>query len=326
MPRQNGGTGLASSATVVSPSASVKTGVQPIEGKPGSKSAAPPEPTLAPGLYVVATPIGNLGDVTLRAIEVLRQVDLIACEDTRVTAALARRYDLSAERVAYHDHNAERMRPRLLARLAQGARLALVSDAGTPLISDPGFKLVRAAIEAEIAVTAVPGPSAALAALMVAGLPTDRFFFQGFLPAKAGARRRAIEALIAVPGTLVFFETAPRLGATLAELAAVLGDRPAAVARELTKLYEEVRRGGLAALAEHYREHGPPKGEIVVVVGPPQASGRSALDARDLEERLKIALETMSVGAASAAVAAETGRPRRELYALALMLRGKRER
>jgi len=280
---------------------------------------------LPPGLYLVATPIGNLGDITLRALEILRQVDLIACEDTRVTAALSRRYGLDAERTAYHDHNAEHIRPRLLARLSAGARIALVSDAGTPLISDPGFKLVRAAIEAGITVTAIPGASAPLAALMVAGLPTDRFLFQGFLPPKPGARRRTIETLAEVPATLVFFETAPRLVGVLGELAAVLGNRPAAVARELTKLHEEVRRDSLAALAAFYREHGPPKGEIVLVVGPPRAADAAdALDTAALEQRLRVALETMSIREASAAIAAETGRPRREVYALALTLQGKR--
>jgi 16S rRNA (cytidine1402-2'-O)-methyltransferase len=201
----------------------------------------------------------------------------------------------------------------------------LVSDAGTPLISDPGFKLVRAAIEAGITVTAIPGASAPLAALMVAGLPTDRFLFQGFLPPKPGARRRVIETLARVPATLVFFETAPRLVGALGELAAALGNRPAAVARELTKLHEEVRRDSLAALAAFYREHGPPKGEIVLVVGPPrEADAADALDTAALEQRLRVALETMSIREASAAIAAETGRPRREVYALALTLQGKR--
>jgi len=325
MPRREGGKSFASSGTGVSPSASVRAGVQPIEATSGCKSVPRAAKPLPPGLYLVATPIGNLGDITLRALEILRQVDLIACEDTRVTAALSRRYGLDAERTAYHDHNAEHIRPRLLARLSAGARIALVSDAGTPLISDPGFKLVRAAIEAGITVTAIPGASAPLAALMVAGLPTDRFLFQGFLPPKPGARRRTIETLAEVPATLVFFETAPRLVGVLGELAAVLGNRPAAVARELTKLHEEVRRDSLAALAAFYREHGPPKGEIVLVVGPPRAADAAdALDTAALEQRLRVALETMSIREASAAIAAETGRPRREVYALALTLQGKR--
>ena len=297
-------------------------GREPIEGLPGSKSEAPEaNQPLAPGLYVVATPIGNLGDITLRALEVLRRADLIACEDTRVTATLARRFGLEAERVAYHDHNAETMRPRLLERMAAGQAVALVSDAGTPLISDPGFKLVRAARAAGIAVTALPGASAVLAALAVAGLPTDRFLFAGFLPPKPGQRQRTLAELAVVPATLVLFETAPRLAATLAEMAAALGPREAAVARELTKLHEEVRRGTLAELAAHYAEAGPPRGEIVLVVGPPAAA--PALSEEEVDERLAAALETMSVGDASSALAAETGLPRRELYRRALALRAK---
>ncbi|HMK68664.1 MAG TPA: 16S rRNA (cytidine(1402)-2'-O)-methyltransferase [Stellaceae bacterium] len=297
-------------------------GREPIGGIAGSKSEAPGErEQLAAGLYVVATPIGNLGDITLRALEVLRRADLIACEDTRVTATLAARFGLRAERVAYHDHNADAVRPRLLERMAAGGSVALVSDAGTPLVSDPGFKLVRAAREAGIAVTALPGASAALAALMVAGLPTDRFLFAGFLPAKPGQRQKALTELAAVRATLVLFETAPRLAATLADMAAALGPRDAAVARELTKLYEEVRRGTLAELAAHYAAAGPPRGEIVLVVGPPAAA--PALVAEEVDERLATALETMSVADASSALAAETGLPRRELYARALALRGK---
>jgi len=297
-------------------------GRERIEALPGSKSEAPEsDRPLAAGLYVVATPIGNLGDITLRALEVLRRADLIACEDTRVTATLAARFGLAAERIAYHDHNADAVRPRLLERMAAGGSVALVSDAGTPLVSDPGFKLVRAAREAGIAVTALPGASAALAALMVAGLPTDRFLFAGFLPAKPGQRARALRELSEVRATLVLFESAPRLAAALAEMAATLGPREAAVARELTKLHEEVRRGTLAELAAHYAAAGPPKGEIVLVVGPPPPA--PALAAEEVDLRLAVALETMSVGDASSALAAETGLPRRELYARALVLSGK---
>jgi 16S rRNA (cytidine1402-2'-O)-methyltransferase len=270
----------------------------------------------------VATPIGNLADITLRALDVLRRADAIICEDTRVTATLAQRYGLAAERIAYHDHNADWVRPKLIARLAAGAAMALVSDAGTPLISDPGFKLVREAVAAGIAVTAVPGASAALAALTVAGLPTDRFLFAGFLPAKSGARRRALRELAAVKASLIFYETAPRLADALADMLAMLGDRPAAVARELTKLYEEVRRDGLGALAEHYRSEGPPKGEIVVIVGPPGAD--AAATDQDLDAQLVSALKTASLREASAAVAAATGLPRRQVYARALALQGKR--
>ena len=298
---------------------------EPIEPTPGSKSddgaAATDSAALAPGLYVVATPIGNLGDITLRALDVLRRADAILCEDTRVTATLTRRYGLNAERIAYHDHNADAVRPGLIARLAAGAALALVSDAGTPLVSDPGFKLVREAAAAGIPVTAVPGASAALAALTVAGLPTDRFLFAGFLPAKSAARRRELRELAAVPASLIFYETAPRLADALADMTAMLGDRPAAIARELTKLHEEVRRGSLGALAEHYRKAGPPKGEIVVIVGPP--APESVATDEDIDAQLRTALETASLREASAAVAAATGLPRRQVYARALALQGK---
>src|SRR5262249_38923356 len=212
----------------------------------GASFEAPPA---APGLHVVATPIGNLRDVTLRALEVLAGVDLIACEDTRVTRRLTAHYGISAPLTPYHDHNAAAARPRLLERLAAGSAIALVSDAGTPLISDPGYRLVRAAREAGHLVTTVPGPSSVLAALAVAGLATDRFLFDGYLPAKSSERRTRIAELAGAPATLVLFETGPRLAATLADLAAGLGAREAAVCRELTKVHEEVRRGELAALA-----------------------------------------------------------------------------
>ena len=299
---------------------------EPIGRPSGSKSAEPAGSAdvtaLAPGLYIVATPIGNLADITLRALDVLRRADAILCEDTRVTATLAQRYGLEAGRIAYHDHNAERVRPQVIARLAAGAALALVSDAGTPLISDPGFKLVREAVRAGIAVTTVPGPSAALAALTLAGLPTDRFLFAGFLPAKSAGRRRALRDLAAVKASLIFYETAPRLAEALADMGAMLGDRPAAVARELTKMHEEVRRDGLHALAGHYRDAGPPRGEIVVIVGPPAA--QAAASEEDLDAQLVSALKTASLREASAAVAAATGRPRRQVYARALALQGKR--
>lgn len=233
-----------------------------------ARPASPPSSsTLAPGLYVVATPIGNAADITLRALSVLREVDAIACEDSRVTAKLLARHDIRAKLMAYHEHNAARVRPQILARLAAGGRIALVSDAGTPLVSDPGYKLVRGCIEAGIPVVPLPGPSAPLAALVLSGLPSDRFLFAGFLPAKAAARRKIFSELAAVPATLLFFESAQRLSESLADMADVLGDRPAAVAREITKLFEECRRGSLAELAAHYRDAGPPKGEIVVVCG-----------------------------------------------------------
>jgi 16S rRNA (cytidine1402-2'-O)-methyltransferase len=286
--------------------------VEPTEAPSGSKSAPP-------GLYLVATPIGNLGDITLRAIDLLGRVDLIACEDTRVTERLLARHGIRAELTPYHEHNAERARPALLRRLAAGGSVALVSDAGTPLVSDPGYKLLREAIRAGIAVTALPGPSAALAALQLSGLPTDRFLFAGFLPSRAAQRRRALAELAPVPATLIVFETAPRLAASLADMAELFGDRPAAVARELTKLFEEVRRDRLAALAAHYAEAGPPKGEIVVVVGAPQPAAPAT--AGEIDAALEAALAGMSLKDAVAAVAAATGEPRKAVYARALALK-----
>jgi 16S rRNA (cytidine1402-2'-O)-methyltransferase len=284
------------------------------------------KPRCAAGLYIVATPIGNLRDITLRALDVLAAADVIACEDTRVTEKLTSRYGLASQRLPYHEHNAERMRPVLLEKLKQGAVVALVSDAGTPLISDPGFKLVRAAIADGIAVTTLPGPSAALAALVLSGLPSDRFFFQGFLPPKETARRRALGEIAPLSATLIVYETGPRLAATLADMADVLGERQAAVARELTKLYEELRRGSLAELAAHYGAAGGPKGEIVIVIGgADEAAARAAITDDDIDTALETALATMSVKDASIAVAEATGRPRREVYQRALALAGSGE-
>jgi len=272
----------------------------------------------------VATPIGNLADITLRALDLLGKADVVACEDTRVTRRLLSAHGLRARLTAYHEHNAERARPQLIERLKHGEAVALVADAGTPLISDPGYKLVAEAAAAGLPVFAVPGASAALAALLVSGLPSDRFFFAGFLPAKAAARRQALAELAPVPGTLVFYESARRLAASLADMAAALGPRPAAVARELTKLYEEVRREPLDRLAAHYRAAGPPRGEVVIVVGPP-APVTAAADADDLDARLRAALMESSLRDAVAAVAAATGLPRQRVYARALALRGEEE-
>ncbi len=274
---------------------------------------------LAPGLHVVATPIGNLSDVTLRALVVLASADLVLCEDTRVTRKLLDRYGLKPALLAYHDHNAAAVRPRVLARLSEGAAVALVSDAGTPLVSDPGYKLVEAAIAAGYRIYPVPGPSAALAALVAAGLPTNRFFFEGFLPAKSAARRKRIAELGRVPATLVLYESGPRLARSLADLAAGLGTRQAAMCRELTKVFEETRRGGLAELAAHYAQAGPPKGEIVIVIGPPDADAPE-VSSEDLDQRLRAALAKLSLKDAAAAIAAETGLPRREVYRRALAI------
>lgn len=280
----------------------------------GLKAEAEP---LAPGLHVVATPIGNLGDISLRALATLAAADAVVAEDTRVTKKLLAHYGIATPLVAYHEHNAAVMRPHLLARLANGAALALVSDAGTPLISDPGFKLVAAALAENIPLTSVPGASAVLAALVVAGLPTDRFFFEGFLPAKSVGRRQRIAELAAIPGTLVFFESPHRVAETLADLHAVLGPREAALARELTKYFETVRRGSLADLATALASEPVPKGEIVLLVAPPSADA-VVLDAADLDVKIGKALETLSVKEAATVIAAETGQPRRKIYARAI--------
>jgi 16S rRNA (cytidine1402-2'-O)-methyltransferase len=275
-------------------------------------------PQADPGLYLVATPIGNLGDMTLRGLEILAGVDVIACEDTRVTRKLADRYGVTTPLVAYHDHNAEIARPKLLARLAAGQSVALVSDAGTPLISDPGYKLVRDARAAGLPVTAIPGASAVMAAVASAGLPTDRFLFEGFLPSREQARKSRIGELAEVPATLVFFEAGPRITATLHDLATVLGARDAAVCRELTKLHEEVRRGDLAALARIWDEGAETRGEFVVVVGPPDAAPPVATDT--LDELLRRALATASLKDAVEAVVEATGHKRRLVYQRALSL------
>jgi 16S rRNA (cytidine1402-2'-O)-methyltransferase len=271
----------------------------------------------APGLYLVATPIGNLGDISLRALELLASADCIACEDTRVTRKLTERYGIATPLTPYHEHNAAAARPKILARLNAGQAVALVSDAGTPLISDPGYRLVRAACEAGHAVTALPGASAVLAALGVAGLPTDRFFFEGFLPPKQVARQKRIAMLAGIPATLVLFESGPRLPAALADLAAGLGSRAAAICRELTKLHEEIRRDDLMSLARHYAAGAETRGEIVIVVAPP-ADDDGKPD--DLDELLHHALARVSVKDAVGEVALATGRPRREVYQRALAL------
>ena len=278
------------------------------------------ESRLAPGLYITATPIGNAGDITLRALDVLARCDLVLCEDTRVTAQLFAIHNIQARTAPYHDHNAAEMRPRVLRRLEAGEAIALVSDAGTPLVSDPGFKLVQEAAAAGHNVTALPGASSVLAALTLAGLPTDRFFFAGFLPPKQEARRRELTELAAVPATLVFLESANRLAGALADMAAALGSREGAVARELTKKFEEVRRGALGELAAHYEEAGPPKGEIVIIVGPPER--RAALCAHEVDAMLENALGRASLKDAVAEVVAMTGLPRRDIYARALELSG----
>ncbi len=272
---------------------------------------------LPPGLYIVATPIGNLGDLTPRAADMLRRADEIAVEDTRVTAKLLRHAGSDRPMTPYHDHNAERVRPGLVARMASEA-VALVSDAGTPLISDPGYKLVRDARAAGVKVTTLPGPSAAIAALTLAGLPTDRFAFFGFLPAKPGARATAIVEAGAFPGTLLFYESGPRLGSALAALADGLGARDAAVAREISKAFEETVAGTLPELAAHYADIAP-KGEIVIVVGPPGEQPPAAED--EVEAALAEALQRLPPAKAAGEVAKRYKADRKALYARAMELK-----
>lgn len=269
-------------------------------------------------LHVVATPIGNLSDISVRALQTLAAVDLVACEDTRVTAKLFERFGLSTPRMPYHDHNAASMRPKILARIKSGQSVALISDAGTPLISDPGYKLVDACLEEGLRVVAVPGPSAVMAALVASGLPTDSFFFDGFLPAKSVGRKARLAELARIPAALVLFETGPRLEATLRDIDEVLPGRMAAVCRELTKMHEEVVRDTLPALIERYKDE-EPKGEIVLIVGPAPAQAVGSAD--DLDEALKRALSAMSIKEAATAVAGALGLPRREVYARALALK-----
>ena len=282
--------------------------------------AAEAEP-LDPGLHVVATPIGNLKDVSFRALATLAAADTVLAEDTRVTRTLLMHYGITTPLVAYHEHSNAAVRDRMIARMQGGEALALVSDAGTPLVSDPGFKLVQAAIAAGIAVTPIPGPSAVMTAIVAAGLPTDRFFFEGFLPQKSGARRNRLASLGQIPGTLVLFESPHRLPEMLADSAAVLGSgRPAAVARELTKLYETIRRGTLGELADTFAEEGAPKGEVVVVIGAaPEEAPDEEADA-GLDAAIAAALARHSIKDAAALVSDATGQPRRVVYARALVL------
>ncbi|HRJ68679.1 MAG TPA: 16S rRNA (cytidine(1402)-2'-O)-methyltransferase [Beijerinckiaceae bacterium] len=282
----------------------------------GLKAEALP---LAPGLHLVATPIGNLKDITLRALEALAAADVILAEDKRVTKTLLAHYGITTPIMSYHEHNAEVVRPHVMARLHEGAALALVSDAGTPLVSDPGFRLVESAIAQGIAVSALPGASAVLAGLVLAGLPTDRFFFEGFLPSRQTERRRRIRALEAVPGTLVLFEAPHRLAESLSDLSEVLGDRPAAVARELTKKFETVRRGTLPELTRHYADVEKPRGEIVILVAPVDGAGETVTDDQ-IDARLIAEMETRSARDASALIAADLGLPKRKVYARALAL------
>ncbi|MBS3649088.1 16S rRNA (cytidine(1402)-2'-O)-methyltransferase [Pseudaminobacter sp. 19-2017] len=282
----------------------------------GTEIAARP---LEPALYLVATPIGNLGDMTIRGLETLASADVVACEDTRVTRILLDRYGIRQRPLPYHEHNAAEAGPRLLKALEDGRSVALVSDAGTPLVSDPGFRLVEQAVEAGIRVVPVPGPSAVLAALTASGLPSDTFLFGGFLPVKDGQRRARLEELKAAPATLIFFESPRRLADTLAAMVDVLGERPAAVARELTKTFEELRRGSLAELAGFYASAETPKGEVVVCVGPPLKS--DALSEDDTDRLLLSLASEMPASKAAAEAARMTGGKKPDLYRRLLELK-----
>lgn len=283
------------------------------------KSATATAQPLESGLYIVATPIGNLRDISLRALDTLQAVDEVLAEDTRVARRLLDAHGIRAKLSPYHDHNGAKRRPEILARLADGAAIALISDAGTPMVSDPGWKLSRQALEAGHRVVPIPGASALLAGLVASGLPSDRFMFCGFLPAKTRARQKAAAALAAVPSTLVFYESGPRLADCLQDLSATLGaTREAAVCRELTKLFEETRRATLGELAIHYAEQGPPKGEIVLLVGPPQ---EGEVSEAVLDAAIRKALQSQSVKQAAAEIAAQLGLPKRDVYQRALALK-----
>jgi len=273
---------------------------------------------LAAGLYILATPIGNAADISLRALETLRACDVIAAEDTRVTSKLLAIHGISRPLIPYNDHNGPQMRPKILARLERGERVVLVSDAGTPLVSDPGYKLVREAIAAGASIIALPGPSAVLTALTLSGLPSDRFLFAGFLSARPGERKAALEEVKGVGATLIFFESAQRLAESLTAMAQVLGDRQAVVARELTKLHEEVRRGSMTELAAHYEKSGAPKGEVTLLIAGPQ---ESAPDSGKIDAALKAALVFMPVKAAADLIAGLTDGSRKQIYARALELK-----
>ena len=277
-----------------------------------------PAPKPVPGLYLVATPIGNLGDITLRALETLAGADMIACEDTRITRRLTERYAIAAPLKPYHEHNAAVARPKILEKLAQGASIALVSDAGTPLISDPGFKLVREACAAGHQVIAVPGASSVLSALSVAALPTDRFFFEGFLPTRQTARRARLTELSRIEATLVLFESGSRVQNTLSDLADIMGLRDAAICREMTKMHEDIKRAPIVELARS-ADRLETRGEFVLVIGPP-APGAQTMTNDALDEMLRTSLQRDSVKDAVAHAVELSGRPRREIYARALEL------
>ncbi len=288
-------------------------------------SGAADQSILGPGLYVTATPIGNLRDITLRALDALGACDLILCEDTRVTRKLLDAYAIKKPVQAYHDHNAAKIRPRVIARLEAGERICLVSDAGTPLIADPGYRLVGACAERGIPVVSLPGASAPLAALSVAGLPTDRFLFAGFLPTKVGARRRLLDELAPIEATLAFLEAPSRLAKSLSDMADALGPRPGVIARELTKKFEELRRADLSVLAAYYASAPMPKGEIVILAGPPEKAVRSPEEIDALVRSTAGSVAELPTKAAAAALSGELKLPRRAVYSVLLALKKERE-
>lgn len=275
---------------------------------------------LSSGLYLVATPIGNLGDITFRALDILKRADIILCEDTRTSGKLLSRYGVKTKRIAYHEHNAAKMRPEIMERLAKGQGLALISDAGTPLINDPGYKLVRDCKAEGFTVTAAPGAASPIVALILSGLPSDHFFYAGFLPPKTMARKKELARFAVIPGSLIFLESPKRLAASLADMAEMLGPtREAAVTRELTKMFEEVRNGTLGDLADHYAREGAPKGEIVVVVGPADERDNEPSPA-DIDARLGELIKTHRTKDAAEILSKETGLKKRDLYNRALEL------
>lgn len=273
--------------------------------------------TYPAGLYIVATPIGNLRDITLRALDVLKLADAILCEDTRVSAKLLSHYGITSTLISYHDHNGEERRPQILKMLSEGKRLALVSDAGTPLISDPGYKLAKAVQEAGYYVSVLPGASSVLAALCLSGMPTNAFYFAGFLPPKQQAMQEMLRELAGIDATLVVFESARRLDDTCEAMLHAFGDREVAVVREITKLYEEVKKAPLSQLITYYKEKGLPKGEVVMVVSPPPEDAPS----HDIEGLLATLMKTHSLKEAASIAAEQTGMPRKEVYAIALSLK-----
>jgi len=271
-----------------------------------------------PGLYIVSTPIGNLGDITLRALEILSGVDFIACEDTRVTEKLLSRYAIKASMIVYNEHTAVKARKRIINELEKNRSVALVSDAGTPLISDPGYKLVREVTEKNIYITPVPGASSLLAALTISGLPTDSFYFAGFLPTKTTGRKKSLSKISGIESTLVFFERGTRIADVLKDMAEVLGKRQAAIVREITKTFEETKRGDITELASFFEKEGPPKGEVVIVLSPAEKYEHNA---EDIDAMLSKMLTKMSVKQAVAEIAKKLGLPRKQVYSRALEIK-----